>query len=774
MTCVSYKRFFLMILMGLIFVQPTYAQSAPLESGQGAVLSGDYETAIAQYTSAASDPALQCDALYSLGSTLLRAQRLEEANTALTQQIDTCGASVRGVVMRGNIREQLGQPQEAFADYELALTLEPNPLRSYLYERMALIDTDNGVRNLRLASENERAPENKFNLRQKLADLYLLLGNSSRALAEYDAILAEMTTYITTLESIGAEFDKDGTRRALLEFNAASLEINLEQFDQGYARLQRIISTYPEAPAAFDALVKLINSAQDVDIVTRMRINIHNENYTPVVGVLTDYLPTAENPPAVLYLYLAQAQRGEGDVETALETLASISKLYPQDPIAPQALLEIARIDEANQDYTQAVEAYLNVATSYPQSPEAPDALLHAAELARDSLTVEQALQIYDQLGTQYPTSEQAKRGLFEVGMLLMSSDPQRAADFLGRVGTAEAYLWQGKVLQTSNPAAAQQAWTQATTVEPGTYFGMRACALLNNFDPFAQTGAIQQMAVTPEDKAAAAQWAAQTFGLGSVSADLSPELAASPMLTRALALWEAGFWTEARAELDTVHRLHRNDPAALLQLAFYYESIGLYRSSIFAALRLIVYSNSGLNSVPAGLVRLAYPIYYEDALIQEAQSNGLDPLLVASLIRQESSFDAMNISAADARGLMQLIPSTAADVAQQLSWPNYTVRDLLLPRVNIAFGSHYLASVRDFQEGSIIAALLSYNAGPTAAYNWVQASNGDIDRLHRVIAYDETRLYQEFLYENATIYQHFYRAAVPACMFGTPANTEA
>lgn len=762
----SLKRVFVLIGMGLVALGPVQAQITPLEGAANAVLNGDYETAITEYTNASSDSTLQCDALYGLGSTLLRAQRLQEADTTLTQYIDACGPTVRGVVMRGNVREQLGRPQEALADYELALTLEPNPLRSYLYERMALIDTDNGVRYLRIASEADRAPEAKFTLRQKLADLYLLLGNSSRALAEYDAILAEMTTYITTLEGIGAEFDKDGTRRALLEFNAASLQINMAQFDQGYARLQRVISTYPEAPAAFDALVKLINSAQAVDVVTRMRINIFNENFTPVVGVLTDYLPTADNPPAVLYLYLAIAQRGTGDTEAALESLSNLVQLYPEDPVASQALLEIAETYASMQDTTQAVTAYVNVATTYPQSLEAPEALLRAAELARDSISVEQSLQLYDQLGTQYPTSEQAQQGLFEAGMLLMSADPQRAAEFLGRVDTAEAALWQGKLL-TTDDLAAEQAYLRATTVEPGSYFAMRACALLNNYDPFAQSGPIQQIAVTDQDKADAAQWVANNFGLAGVSADLSPELAADPMLVRALALWEAGFWTEARAELDTVHRLHRNDPAALLQLAFYYESIGVYRSSIFAALRLIVYANAALNTVPAGLVRLAYPIYYEDVLAQEAQDNGLDPLLVASLIRQESSFDATNISAADARGLMQLIPSTAADVARQLEWPNYTVSDLLLPRVNITFGSHYLAMVRDFQEGSIIAALLSYNAGPTAAQSWVRASNGDMDQLHRLIAYEETRLYQEFLYENATIYQHFYRAAVPDCMFG-------
>jgi soluble lytic murein transglycosylase len=123
-------------------------------------------------------------------------------------------------------------------------------------------------------------------------------------------------------------------------------------------------------------------------------------------------------------------------------------------------------------------------------------------------------------------------------------------------------------------------------------------------------------------------------------------------------------------------------------------------------------------------------------------------------------------LSVADARGLMQLIPSTAQEVADRLGWPNYQLSDLFRPIVNIPFGSYYLNNVRNSQGGSVEGALLSYNAGPGAAYSWIQAAGGDLDRLYVTIEYEETQRYLEFIHANYVIYQYLYGNQVPDCMF--------
>jgi soluble lytic murein transglycosylase-like protein len=73
---------------------------------------------------------------------------------------------------------------------------------------------------------------------------------------------------------------------------------------------------------------------------------------------------------------------------------------------------------------------------------------------------------------------------------------------------------------------------------------------------------------------------------------------------------------------------------------------------------------------------------------------------------------------------------------------------------------------MRDFQGGSIPGALLSYNAGPGAAQQWINEAGGDLERLYQIIGFEETQLYLEIIYENYTVYQHLYGGGVPTCMF--------
>ena len=431
------------------------------------------------------------------------------------------------------------------------------------------------------------------------------------------------------------------------------------------------------------------------------------------------------------------------------------------------AALEQGQTYADNEDYAQAVETYLAAVEKYPQSPEAPEALRRAAVIERDQGNMEHALELYDELAARYANSEVAKDAWLELGMFLTGRDPTLAALYFGRVGSAEAFLRQGNLLEAAREIdAAHEAWTQATAAEPGIIFSMRACEHLNDLQPFTSAGALVIEPITDVDRSTAAEWVAQTFKLETVSVDLSPDLAAHPMLLRGETLWAIGAWPEARTEFDTLHKLYRNDPAALFQLAFHYQSIAVYRSSLFAASRLITLSDTPLTEIPKAIVQLAYPIYYPDLLISLSEERGLDPLLVAALIRQESSFDATALSGADAHGLMQFVPSTARDVATRLGWPGFTLSDLQRPLVSIPFGTYYLNSMREAQDGSLLGAILSYNAGPGAAYGWLSETGDDFDRLYDAISYPETRLYLRLIYENDAAYRYSYGAPMPACMF--------
>ncbi|MCA9907765.1 MAG: tetratricopeptide repeat protein [Anaerolineae bacterium] len=337
------------ILIGtLIFLSvtttPIYAQQspfapdaprpAPLDAADQALWNGDYQAALTQYNSALNTPELACDALFGTGISYTRLDRYAEAAAAFTQHIDGCGASFRAHVLRGNARQNSGDGAGAQTDYEAALVLMPGVIDSYLYERIAAVNPDASVLYLRLAAEAGREPQGEYVLRNELTQIYRIIGRTDEALVQYDAILND-----------GLLSDEQKNDQAAVAVAAANIEVGLGRPDAAYARMQQVIANFPETPAAFDALVDLITADQAVDLLTRMRINVRNENYRPVVAVLEDYLsntPTADANAPELFLLLGRSQRGQSDVATALATFQQVRDLFPADPSASLAALEQA------------------------------------------------------------------------------------------------------------------------------------------------------------------------------------------------------------------------------------------------------------------------------------------------------------------------------------------------------------------------------------------------------------------------------------------------
>src|SRR5258708_19542079 len=90
---------------------------------------------------------------------------------------------------------------------------------------------------------------------------------------------------------------------------------------------------------------------------------------------------------------------------------------------------------------------------------------------------------------------------------------------------------------------------------------------------------------------------------------------------------------------------------------------------------------------------------------------NWLEPYLVASLIRQESEFNALALSRANAVGLMQLLPNTGKNVAKQVKLKKYRASQLFTPAVNLQLGTRYFKEMVDKYNGQFEYALAAYNA---------------------------------------------------------------
>ena len=162
--------------------------------------------------------------------------------------------------------------------------------------------------------------------------------------------------------------------------------------------------------------------------------------------------------------------------------------------------------------------------------------------------------------------------------------------------------------------------------------------------------------------------------------------------------------------------------------------------------------------TLPREIWKMLLPIEHAPFFAREARTHGLDPYVLLALVRQESAFDPRAVSAAQARGLMQLIPPTARRVARQLRLDRFSIDQLFLPQLNIRLGSQYLADRLAQFQGNIDRAVASYNAGPDPVSLWL--SEGDYREAAEFvenIPFTETRNYVKIFHRNYHLYKRLY-----------------
>jgi soluble lytic murein transglycosylase len=207
--------------------------------------------------------------------------------------------------------------------------------------------------------------------------------------------------------------------------------------------------------------------------------------------------------------------------------------------------------------------------------------------------------------------------------------------------------------------------------------------------------------------------------------------VAADPALVRAMALfradrsgWATREWNDALTRLDDRQR------RIAVQVA---QEHGWFDRAVF---------NLGKVPEEQRLYTLRFPIHHADLIEREARRNGLDPAWVAAEIRAESTFNPRARSPANARGLMQVLPSTGAAVARRLGLPWGGAESLYDPATNITLGTAYLRE-KEAMYGKPYVAIAAYNAGPTPTSRWLsQRGHMDPDIWIETISYRETREY--------------------------------
>jgi soluble lytic murein transglycosylase len=155
----------------------------------------------------------------------------------------------------------------------------------------------------------------------------------------------------------------------------------------------------------------------------------------------------------------------------------------------------------------------------------------------------------------------------------------------------------------------------------------------------------------------------------------------------------------------------------------------------------------------------IALPLRHEDIIRQQAADKGLDPSLIAGVIYVESRFRDQT-SHAGAKGLMQILPSTADYIARKSGGTAFEEGDLATPQINIAYGSWYLRYLLEHYHGNELLALAAYNAGEGKVDEWYReaSARGEDFEVATHIPFPETRSYVGSVLEVRGRYRQEYR----------------
>ena len=160
----------------------------------------------------------------------------------------------------------------------------------------------------------------------------------------------------------------------------------------------------------------------------------------------------------------------------------------------------------------------------------------------------------------------------------------------------------------------------------------------------------------------------------------------------------------------------------------------------------------------PSLFFKSMYPLRYEDEITASASAHGVDPYLVAAVIRSESSWDPEASSHQGARGLMQLMPETAQDMVAKglVDGKRYSYENLEDPAINIEYGCAYLSYLLTYFNGATDRAIAAYNAGMGNVDGWAKQDK----LLHNAITFPETQAYLVRVNMAKARYQELYPQA--------------
>ena len=237
-----------------------------------------------------------------------------------------------------------------------------------------------------------------------------------------------------------------------------------------------------------------------------------------------------------------------------------------------------------------------------------------------------------------------------------------------------------------------------------------------------------------------------------------APAAVTIPTAGRIVSLLSAGLNREALSELQYAQRVWGDSPQLQATIALAHKRLGNVRAGINAMKRAYPqYLAAGGETLPTEILQVIFPVDFWPLLQKYSKQRNLDPFIVAALVAQESNFDPVVRSHANAYGLMQILPSTGRQYARKLGVRPFSTKRLTEAEVNVRLGTQIFAdSIRKF--GGVHFALAAYNAGDSRVARWQRENPGlPQDEFIDDIPFPETQNYVKRILGTAEDYRSLY-----------------
>ena len=433
-----------------------------------------------------------------------------------------------------------------------------------------------------------------------------------------------------------------------------------------------------------------------------------------------DALPDTQDESGARRMYLAmELARNKDDGATQQALVAQMEQRFPDSPWLAEALYSAGNMYLLRKDYPQAILYYSELATRFPEHRYAPSSHWKAAWL-------------------------NYRLGNYSEASLLID---KQIALYRGGKEIPAALYWRGRLYadQEHQPAMAAAYYEAVSRAFEHYYYAQMARARL------AELGQ-----VTPADVAMLND--IQREEIPALTDDVPED---DEHVIKARLLANAGLNEYIPAEIQAADG--SEEWGAFAEAEIYSSDGEAFRAMRVLKRALPFYTSAPIDSIPLGYWKILFPQQYWGAIEQESAKNGLDPYMVASLIRQESEFNPGAISPANAFGLMQLLPSVGRSMAKQEGIHHLNDSELLNPETNIRLGTRYLKQTLDKFDGQAPYAFAAYNAGDSRVTDWQAVGKyRGMDEFVESIPFTETRDYVEAILRNESIYRQLHGAPSP------------